>query len=223
MKSLKTFGIIFAVLSGLIACDPISGSLQVSHPFSVRTTSTNICTGDMWPCDDNGKIETLQPGSYNMQIQQFGGNTIRIYLKLKKQQVPVDLNISSGREIPATGSLVLSSQETGQPFDLQAQTQTQVSETEPRRELEDCEITWTERVCGIKPGGSNGKPVHSCQDVKYSRPGLRDVEYFYRTTTQHMQAQILDRGSQVASFSGSRSDTDKIYLYKGACLERMRW
>lgn len=223
MKTLTSFGIFFAVLGGLIACDPISGSLQVSHPFSVRTTSTSICPADAYPCDDNGKVETLQPGSYSMQIQQFGGNTIRIYLKLKKQQVPVDLNIASGREIPATGSLVLSSQETGQPFDLQAQTQTNVSETEPRRELEDCEITWTERVCGLKPGGVQGKPVHTCQDVKYTRQGFRDVEYFYRTTTQNMQAQILDRGSQVANFSGSRSDTNKIYLYKGTCLERSRW
>jgi len=223
LKTLRALGIFLILASLVIACDPIRGQLRVDRAFSAKKeTRNNFCTGDNYPCDQaTSETITVQPGSYSMKVEQFGRNQVNIYLKAK-HELTLPLSLPSHKEIPDTGSITLSSQESGQPFDLVAQTQTDVSETEPTRDVESCEIRRVERVCGIKPGGVDGKPNYQCWDQTYVTPGSKDVEYFYRTTTQNMQAQIVDRGSQIASFSGSRTDTDKIYLYEGPCIER-RW
>lgn len=224
MKPLKYLGFVLSVATILSACDPISGRLQVGRSFTVKTAAGDpqmggACPADLYPCANEEKVETIQPGSYNMEISQFGGDNIRIQLGSGSKTMNIDLALPDGQDIPSTGNIALSSQQTGQPFDLQAQTQTTVTRTEPRRDIESCQITWQERVCGLVPGGPNGKPVHKCRTETFSRPGSRDVEYYYKTTHQDMQAQILAQGSQVATFVGSRTSTDKIYLYEGPCID----
>lgn len=231
-RSLKS-GIFFALLTVVsIACDPIRGQLHVNRSFQVKINTTQPnCSVEMDPTCGYGSSEsaTLSPGQYQMNVEMITRRDAQILVRAGKKDLKIELAIPDGKEIPATGAVVIYGSESGQPFDLHAQTQTHVTRTETTRTIESCEIVWTERICGIKPGQSgkgkdvkDEKPVYQCWNETFRKPGTQDVEFFYETTTQNMQATIHERGSQAASFSGSRSNTEKIYTFKGTCFER-RW
>jgi hypothetical protein len=231
MKTQMKLGIFFLGLSLVVACDPIRGTLQVNRSFEAKAgssfSSAAYCSGEMYPCGNETQSISIPVGQHNMKVDMITRKDAQLLIKVGKTEHKIELSIPDGKQIPATGSISISAQESGQPFDLHAQTQTDVSRTELERDLESCEIVWQERVCGIRPGKSgkgsdvkDEKPVYECWTETFRKPGTQDVEFFYETTTQHMQAQIQQSGSQVASFSGLRTNTEKIYTYKGTCFER---
>jgi hypothetical protein len=220
LKPLKTFAIFLGLTTTLMACDPIRGTLQVDRSLSVKTGNAQNCPAETYPCPENVKLATVNPGSYSMDVDALGASTFRIYLKTDRKQLNIELDIPSGKSIPSNGTFSLSSAESGQPFDLLGQVQTDVSQTQETRTQESCQITHTEQVCGLKPGQSGQGPVYACWTETFTREGIEDVQYYYRTTTENLQAQLVQSGAQAAHYAGSKTSTDKIYTYKGGCHER---
>jgi hypothetical protein len=230
MNHSKIFRSSLALLAlAAVGCDPISGYLMVNRPLQVKVNTTlPNCNAEMDPSCGYSQSEsaTLNPGQYRMDIEMITRKDAQIIVSTGKNDLKLDLALN-GKDIPATGTVSISSAESGQPFDLLAQTQTSVSRTDSTRGIESCQIVWQQQVCGLVPGdsgkGSNVKnqpPIYKCRMETFSKPGQQEVEFYYETTTQNMQAQIIQSGSQAASFSGSRSNTEKIYTYQGPCVER---
>jgi hypothetical protein len=82
-------------------------------------------------------------------------------------------------------------------------------------------------VPGHPPGEGQPGPGHQpppyipphevCENVPVTLYGNQDVSYYNQTTVKTLSAQFLKNSSNLADFVGSRSNTDKIYTYRGLC------
>jgi hypothetical protein len=220
---MKCLGLLLTTVASLTltACDPISGTLQVVKSFTALVGSSNQnCTGDNYPCDIQKQPITVTPGNYSMTIDMLGRDTVQINLKSGRYPQIIELSVPPGKEIPSTGSISLTAQESGQPFDLVAHTNTDVQESAKTHGYEYCQISWQEQVCGPTGGGPNQPPQYHCWYETRYQPGEQEVEYFMRTTTQTMQAQISASGTAAGNYSGSRTANEKIYTYQSQCYPR---
>lgn len=205
MKPLKLILTSSLVLLGVLACDPIKGTLQVVKPFTALAGDSN---------DEEGlKNVTVDAGSYSMKLEMSGKHSAEMKLKSGRQEFVLSLQIPKGKEIPQNGAFALSAKESGQPFDLSGENKTTVTESDQERGQESCQEQVRERVCGYR----GNPPQYVCWDEIRYRQGWMDVEYYFRTTRQEMTAQIQQNAELTASFAGARSSDEKIYTYRGFC------
>lgn len=216
MKTLKPFLVCLLGTLALAACDPIEGTLQVLQPFTaVSGDSSQPCNFNQYdyPCMNPTENITVEPGSYRMSLDMRGRGLAQLRLDVGRSQKVLELQVPRGKGIPDNGQVVLTSQESGQPFDLIADTVTNISNSETQQGRESCQVPVYEQVCRLE-----GQPARErCQtEVRY-QTGSQDVTFYYQTKTQNMTAQIQVSGSTVAQLNGSRSNTQKIYTYQSSC------
>ncbi len=208
----------------LIACDPINGTLQVAQSFTALagSSSQQNCGQENPNCGASwGKHQiTITPGSYNMSVES-GRNDLQIDLKGANLSEKLELTIPAGKQIPDSGRVTLTSQETGQPFDLEAVINTDVQDSAKTNGYETCQVSYQEQVCAPTGDGGPGNPpqIH-CWFETHTRQGQQQVEYFVRSTNRSMTAEILLLGSttSAAHFSGNRMSKQKIYTYQSPCF-----
>ena len=205
--------LLWAVLlgCGLVSCNPISGHLKIEKTLTVISEQPQNCNPMGHACPEPKETVHVAPGDYIVNIQFPNKRTAVLALKTASRELSVNLNIPNGRVVPENGSLHLTAQESGQPFDFQALITTTRSDSQRQRTYESCQVSYSETVC-VPNGG--------CTIRTITRWGNRDIEFFDRTTKQTMEASLMDATlkEQLASMDGDRSSVNRIYTYQGQCF-----
>lgn len=197
---------LFALMSLLLlsGCRELSfkGSLQVSEVLTIKNS--------------NNKLIPINPGSYSIDLK-VGSKKVEITIPTSQNQKQnLSLSLPKGLEVPVNGSFKLTSAQSGQPFDLNASIETQISESAPKRELESCTAQRWETVCGpIGPRGEIG-----CQQTPVTYWGRRTVTFIERQYTRNLKTQWLQKNSnlELAESISQNREFERVYLQQGTCF-----
>lgn len=186
----------------LSGCDSISGEIKVSQEFPVKVREGFLGL--------KTRIGNLKKGTYEATLAPVLGGGVQIVLKQGDRQSHLPINITNKSRLPKyDGRLDLPASETGQPFDLVGDVNSERSQSDLIRTTESCSRTKYVREC----------KRDKCEDVSITITGEQDVEYYYSYIDTYLSAKVMKpRKSQVlAKFNGSRRESSKNYTYQGAC------
>lgn len=204
------------------ACESaIEGSLSLSREILAIETIRGRDNGD-YPGNrpdrerrsgrDIEKEIKLLPGNWDMTVSRDGKRKVVFQVKdARKKTHRIVLKTPQGG-LPESGAFELLGSVTGQPFDVKGSLETQISETELRRDREQCSYSSPYTVCG---GTGRG---YRCWTEWRTVWGMRNVEYYDRTETQSLNGEIFEKGSSAGTFLGDRSESERIYTYEGSCF-----
>lgn len=248
MKKLLWLGFLFWSSA---ACNPIKGTLKVSSPLTFKIAATNNCNEefDWWNCQQQDESYKVSSGIYDANLLVKSKSQVDLEIKSssgKIKSIPIEL--PKGSSFPEySGKLHLTSKQLGQSFALDADVSTGINDTETYDSVEQCSKAVQRKVCEWVEVRDNSKKDHRdreerrkgkdrenskryvCEYKTEYVPGEMDVSYYYRTTTTEVELIFLKANSQtpVGLYTGAKSDTDKIYTYKGSCqinrLHHNRW
>ena len=205
MKKLITLALALVALSG---CD-IDGRLSVSQPLNLVTKEK--------------KTVVLQPGSYKADVEAED-NKLRLEIKVNGKEKKINFRTPNGQDLPKrNGTVFIPAATSGQSFDLSGEVNTDVAVSGRMRGVESCTTYDRVYVCRDVYVGSDryGRPIYRrvCDYEVAPVPGHMEVEYHVETTTTDVYMAFLTPGTQtaLATFEGSRSQSQTIYDYKGYC------
>jgi hypothetical protein len=207
----KLFGLTLVAL--ILACDPIPTTLVVTKAFTglVKNNTPPPCD---YGCDTETKIQ-IPAGKYNSKLEFVSKRELILSIDVGRSRYNLSLNVPNNASIPNdNGSFVLSSRDSGQPFDLAGTLETTYSRTQEQGAYESCRYVIQEQQCWFD-GRQN-----VCRWVQREVWGHQQVAYFLETANRHIVGTVAnakDAKDVFASFDGQRSETQKIYTYKGAC------
>lgn len=207
---MKKLILISGVLLFFTACKEISGEFKVQKSFTA--VAENNCGWDPFGSCEPTKQVTIQPGNYRSKINFSSKKNIKIEIKANKVTETILLDRPDNFEFPTNGNFHLTAQEIKQNFSVHGSVQTNVFDSERRREHESCTYTVNEYVCYPRP---SGKPECGYQPRQVW--GYRSVEYYLKTTSRDLIAQLVNEKESLADFDGHREDVEKIYVYQGIC------
>lgn len=212
-KFLKAVSI--ASLLGLIGCDPVEGDLIVKESFTIKKT-IEPCNDYSSNCFNQNDQQAIEAGGYDMKMDVESKNVLSLIISKKWVLHKLELKIPDSKYVPSTGELVLSSQESGQPFDFKMNSKTDISETETQQGSESCTESVQIEQCYVVPGTP---ATRKCELKWVIAKGMQYVEYHYRNTYQQVSAVFskISNSDELARYSGSRSDSQKIYTRKDRC------
>lgn len=209
----------------LVSCkQEFTGTVDVLSQIALRSTK--------------GENVLINPGHKSSKIKFTGKKKFEIHLDGKKFEFRTEQNL---KKINAGDSLNLPAGSNGQSYHLHAKYDVSTQSSGLIRSVESCTYTVTEHRCqDIKqpkachtvtecaPGGgscktrevcTDGQTVTQCGPVSVNRYGQQEVEYYNRTTTDHMNGQLVHpaNGAVVARLNVSDSESEKIYQYRATC------
>ena len=239
---------IVLILSTLFvaACNPVKGTLTVNQPMKLFIPEANDCNEefDWWNCEKEESL-VLRPGSYRLKLQFQSKKKVNLEVKVKKNKTKtVPIEMKNGQRFPEYhGSVSLKGKDIGQEFNIEGDVDSVVTESDTYTEYETCSKRVERRVCervndykavtfkreGKKARrgrgdrgdrGGKGRRRRVCEWKYVTEYGERHVEYYnrYTDTKVNLDFLSLDNTSQLASYQGSRYESDKIYTYKGPCI-----
>ncbi len=212
--------ILLSVMSFLIfGCDSIEGVITLNQKLNFMTQSSGGCNGDAsFGCEP--RPDSVKAGQHSVQIEQRNRSEISIKIGSGLKSKYISLN-TQNREIPMNGRFVLTAAESGQPFDIDVNLKTDITDGPMMHDRNSCTV---ERrgyeQCYLIPGGPNSKGINRCItriDVYY---GMRDMDYFNRTTHTQLAGVLVASGQNVAQMNGDRSNSDRIITYDSGCANQ---
>ena len=115
---MKRFLIAASAAFVLIGCDPFSGSLSVNQSTDVLVKK-GIFSSKL-------KKRTLAPGQYSAKVKFSSKEKATIKIENGDKDLKIPVNIPSNANFPRTqGHIELLSQDSGQPFDLKGDVNTE--------------------------------------------------------------------------------------------------
>jgi len=196
MKNLTLVILGAASLVALSGCDNVGGQLKVRKALVAVV---------------DGQAATIPAGTYNATIEGSANifkTQISLDLALKGGTGHILFNVPSGVAVPKEdGELKLTAAQSGQPFDMDGKIATNVQEGSVQSGVESCTRNETEQRCD----GS------SCHTETITITGQQDVQYHSEDTIRDVNVTISKAGAVLATFSGERDDSSKVYDYQGAC------
>lgn len=185
----------------------------------------------------------VKVGQYQATLKFKTKKKLKLYLNDKDSKITFE--IPKGTKLPAhNGTLNLTAEQTGQPYDLFGEVQTDFSRSGQRSETESC--TWTtyrrecHRVCEDKDreprdrddirrdrrrdGDRDGRRRNRtcrrvCEDVPVTHYGHRRVVYHYEYEDKKLFVELMKPASNqmVASFSGSHHSSNRVVDHSSIC------
>ena len=217
---MKKFLLAIALPTLLMGCDPIEGVITLNQKlnFIVQPSSGNCYDGDSFNCQP--RSDSIKAGQHSVKIEQRNKSEISIKIGSGLKAKYISLN-TQNREIPLNGRFILTAAESGQPFDVDVNLQTNITDGPMMHDRSSCTV---ERrgyeQCYLIPGKDGAKGVNRCVtriDVYY---GTRDMDYFNRTTHTQLAGGIIVSGQSAAQMNGDRTNTDRIITYDSGCANQ---
>lgn len=201
-----------------------SGTIDILSQISLKSTK--------------GENVLINPGYKSSTIKFTGKKKFEIHLDGKKFEFKTEQNL---KKINAGDSLNLPAGSNGQAYHLYAKYNVSTSSSGLIRSVESCSYTVTEKRCQnftqpkscqqvteCNPSGTkcktrevctDGQTVTKCSPVSVSHYGNQEVEYYNKTTTDHMDGQLVHpaNGAVVAKLNVADSESQKIYQYRSIC------
>ncbi len=214
MKSLMQLSALAIMTVGLTSCDPFEGLLQVKKAFTVISTEQQSGCGQDYESAPCGPAETkirIPAGDQNAKLDFVGRDQIQITMKIDGRKTTVKMPLPNKLSLPQNGAFEISARELGQSFSAKGDTVTNISDSQPYRGYEQCTYSRYEYVCRIV----NNQQV--CREEPRTVYGQQFVEFFNRSTHQSLNVNFIDT-AVFATFSGTRSSSQKIYTFRDRCF-----
>lgn len=200
----------------LVSCnEKIKGNLALKSQLSVNVTQKSNWCNDGSNCEEV-VAKTLPAGDYSAQLQFIGKRDVEMQVNVNRDQWRINIHVPKGSDMPTeNGSISLTSQQTGQPFDLSGDVKTQKENGQTVREHEQCSYTDYRHECYV----TGNPPTTVCRDVPYTRWGYRDVEYYNVKAHREVEMNVLAAQSSevVGKFTAVNDWTERVYTYQGRC------
>ena len=209
------------------SCQPITGYLKVLSNMNIFVTETtedcnpmggagtDICVEDEEP-ETIIKAKTLSPGEYRTNFSFQSKREVLLSIRTSKYDVEeISITIPEGKNIPQyAGEFELSSNESGQPWNLRGLLDTEEEDSQLTYTTESC--TYTKRVWECHWNGNS----QVCGWKLRTFFGHREVEYYFHYTTTNLSISYFDPSNRdlIAQFKGDRKTREKIYTYQGRCF-----
>lgn len=197
------------------------GSLTLQAPLSIHQKADPACERerpDWWNCPKD-QNQTFAAGSYSavLSLEQDGAKKL-IALSLKSSFGEQSFKLPLPEGVQVADDFVITGTQIGQNFDLAGHINTQRDDSAEQWARESCTYTTYERVCHWVPGHGNHPGHQECYTRQITHYGYQDVRYFYRTTTQTLNARFTQSGAALGDFNGQDVRNSKIYTYQGSCF-----
>lgn len=196
--------LLYAVLATLVAtgCSrSLTGTLNVREPMAINKK--------------DGSAVSLDQGSYRATLQDKEKKVV-LHVEGAGRQLKADIRTPQGLVFPDTGSFSVTSEQSGQPWNLVGQIQTDYKEGPRYRRTERCSYGRNYWYCHWRPG-----PHRHCgwwYDEFYF--GVRQVEYHMETVSRKASVEFRDPRSRqtLAVFNAAQVDESVlVYDYIGSC------
>lgn len=235
-KAFLSIALAAGMAGGLAACNEIDGSLSVTRELRIANNTNDddldfcrrhpkdyYCRG----VDTSTGTAVIAPGQYQASLN-FPSEK-ELILKVEKssadQKSPTSIHfaIPKDAKLPSySGDVKLTAEQVGKPFDISGTVDTQESDTSDTSTIESCTITIQHELCEwVHDRDRNGhdnshRECHTDYDTIYGR---QEVTYHYHDSTKTVDLSLLTPKTTdtVARFTGSSSDSDKVYTYQGPC------
>lgn len=196
-------------LAALTGCD-IEGSLNVNQ-------SVNLV-------DKKGRPVPIVAGqSYKTELGK-DGDKVKFNIKINGKEKEIRLSPVPGTKLPKyAGELMIPAARSGQPVDFHGVIDTQDYDGRNQRGSQSCTTTAQIRVCSQVPvpvaSGAPARTEERCSFESRTVTGTQEIDYYDRTTTTSADVRLLLPNTQsvVATFSGSKSSSQKIITWSGRC------
>lgn len=228
-------------LFGLSACKDFGGMLSVQEKITLLKDVQNDSSG--WVDEEEEDPRTdIQPGSYSAKLIIQGKKSIGLRVNIAKRNSPT-FTFKSDKSLKnlRSGDLIqISAAKSGQPYDVDGIYTSETTSSPIENAFESCTYTVQEYRCHeetepqqcervrqcnpenptecvdhVMCTGGSTKSVCGNEDV--TKNGTHWVEFYHSTTTDHVNLALVKSGIAVAKFSGSDSNTNKIYTHQDPC------
>ncbi len=180
------------------------------EPYVVKSNLTVVDT--LQVKNDSSEIVNLTQGDYPADLN-INSSRVKVSVKTAEKKQTFRLILPKNIKFPSNGQLVLSADQSKQPFDTVVDVKTTVEDSRPRTELENCHTTRPDYECTVM-----GNPPQSvCYPVNRDVWGRRQVEYVIRSYNREIKAALSAAGKNLAHIEGARVDSERIYTYEGMC------
>lgn len=187
------------LLSILTGCKEFEGELKATKSFSL--------------VNENSATITLGNRSYDAEIKVRNKREFQLVLDLPDRSEKIIFKTRTKlSQIKSGDQISISSNESGQPVDLQGVYNSVQSQSGINYTYEQCDLNNELPRCGkvLRPGCvPQNAPV---------RLGQRQIEFYNVYTTDTIQLSVLKNSEVVGSINVKSVDTDKIILHSSACM-----
>ena len=203
-------------LLALSACkEKYDGQLTVLSPMAVNKSNM-------------GSV-TINKGSYPALLKVNSKKKVTLEVKYPSGTVKIPFAVNVDLNSLAVGQKVrLQPEVTGQPFTAEASYDRKDTQSESMSGVDSCTYYTHEYQCWTVTDENDCKTIdgrsychthehRECGQVQVSHSGSQDVRYHYDYTDQYMKFEIIKNGALIATLSGTNSDADRVYEYKGDC------
>lgn len=209
MKKISLIAVSLVTLA-VTGCEwDVSGSITANQPltFNYETSAKK-----MRERVKKGKVLTkvLPAGQYAAKIE-----ISKDELDLKAANQEVKFVLPKSIPLPKNGGhVVIPAALTAQPYDLSADVEVDITQSSETRTYESCTETVSYDDCTCTAAGE----VMCTRRTAYL-PAQMDVSYYMLYTERDIEIQLLTPNTLVsnAQFNGIRTDSEKVYTYKGLC------
>lgn len=168
-----------------------------------------------------GKTKTVKvpKGVYKAEFDLLASNKIKLTFKKPGDDISVKIKLPKNTNLPShNGTLNLKASQSGQPNDIFAQLNTEISESSVSRGTESCSYTQIETQCRVECSAPN-ECQKVCEDVEVTIQGKKFVKYYYKYTDKFLELEVTKPNSSVilGEYSAQSNDVDKIYTFQGPC------
>jgi len=183
----------------------------------------------------NGLV-TLREGAYSSTLKLKKSKKVTLVVQAGGKE-KIEFSVPSGVSIPRDyGTMRLTSQEIGQPYDLEAVVDNRFDSSTPVHTTESCRRSVIRDVCRYETRPSHevchtdhhGRricrrvtppAVRVCSPTTTYVYGIRDVTYRYNGKTTEFSFKLFDQNSQaeVGTFKGHEYSSNREVLSYGHC------
>jgi len=179
-----------------------TGTIQVNEPLRF---------------DANKGRGEIEQGEYGLSLSQRGSRQLRMEIQIEgeREETVVDFRFPRGKSIPNTrGQFALSAAESGHNYDLEGAVDILIERGDEQVARHSCWVRYTEWQCWYDRYG-----YRRCVPIPRDYPGFQDVRYYDRTTTNFMDIDLMQPGTETvaAAISTSRTSTDRVVTYTEPC------
>jgi hypothetical protein len=203
---MKKFVLTIIGIAALVGCrHSVTGTLEVKDQLTLNKKGNQTVV--------------LDEGSYKATVHSYDKKDKVVFdIKglSKKQNVKAEFKIDENMVIPQNGHVSVSSETSGQPWNLEGDIETEMTRGPQVKTYESCRYGSAFWYCY---GSGAGRMCGWWYDTYYF--GTREVEYHKEVTTRSVDVDFIDPSSQdkVATFDGDKTvNTEIVYDHIGPCL-----
>ncbi|PIP90361.1 MAG: hypothetical protein COW01_02835 [Bdellovibrionales bacterium CG12_big_fil_rev_8_21_14_0_65_38_15] len=186
-----------------VACDSMKGDLQVKSAITVEKKSGFL--------GRKRELITIEEGSYEAVLNPTSKTNINLVLKVDGKKAKIPFSVAPHQVLPEDGKVVIHAADSGQPYDLEVNSDTTSSRSGEYSRTESCVLGYESVYrCHTTPGETECRDVPSpsncsrdddgvvtctgndTRQVCHTRPGSTECGYEQEAIYGHHQVSYVD-------------------------------